>query len=245
MPTFRSADVYNFKPQGATSTVVQLNSAGVSVTGSMSNTEGLVMPKAAGKGIKVDSEGTPTFGWRDLLGVVTPKASGAGNPVRTLYIGTDIFDWAVNLNDVCDLSYHIPHDYLPDSDVHIHVHWPHTGTAISGNIQWTFYHTYAKGHNQANFTAQKAVTTPIYNTTNVTTTPQYRHRIEETQLSTAGGSATLANTTDIEVDGLFIGQIKLTTAPTVTGGSVFLHYVDIHYQSTGIPTKNKAPNFYA
>lgn len=244
MPTFRSSDVYNFRPQGASSTVVQFNSAGVAVTGSMSATEGLVLPKAAGKGIKVDSEGTPTFGWHDLLGVVTPKASGAGSLARTLYVGTDIFDWAASVNDVCDFSYHIPHDYLPASDLYVHVHWSHNGTAISGNIQWTFYHTYAKGHNQANFAAQKAVTTTLYNTVNVTTTPQFRHRIEETQLTTAGGSATRGNTTDVETDGLIIGQIKLTTAPTVTGGSVFLHYVDIHYQSTGIPTKNKAPNFH-
>jgi len=25
----------------------------------------------------------------------------------------------------------------------------------------------------------------------------------------------------------------------------FLHTVDIHYQSTGVPTFNKAPSFYA
>lgn len=218
------------QPSGATAVTVQQNA------------NGLVLPKTAGKGLQVDPA-SPTFGWKDQLGYVNPKNSAPGALVRTLYIGTDIYDWAMTVNDVCDFNFHIPHDYVPNSDMYIHVHWSHNGTAISGNIQFTFYHTYAKGHNQAEFYAQKTITTTIYNTTNIATTPRYRHRIEETQFSSAGGSATLCDSGIIEVDGVIMGQIKLTTAPTVSGGSVFLHYVDLHYQSTGMPTKNKAPDF--
>lgn len=231
MPRFKSATTFSFRPDSATVDRVQLTDTG------------LVVSKDSGHGIKVDTV-TPTWGWKDLLGYVNPKNTAPGALVRTLYIGTDIYDWAMTVNDVCDFNFHIPHDYVPNSNMYIHVHWSHNGTAISGNIQFTFYHTYAKGHNQADFYAQKTITTTTYNTTNVATTPQYRHRIEETQFSSAGGSATLCDSGIIEVDGVVMGQIKLTTAPTVSGGSVFLHYVDLHYQSTNMTTKNKAPNFY-
>jgi hypothetical protein len=87
--------------------------------------------------------------------------------------------------------------------------------------------------------------TITYNTTDITTTPQYRHRIDEIQLSTAGGSAARLNTTNIEVDGLILIRLKLTTLPTITGGDLFVHTADLHYQSTEIGTKNKAPNFYS
>ncbi len=29
-----------------------------------------------------------------------------------------------------------------------------------------------------------------------------------------------------------------------TAGDLFVHFVDLHYQSSGIGTKNKSPNFY-
>lgn len=45
------------------------------------------------------------------------------------------------------------------------------------------------------------------------------------------------------VDGLLLGYSKLVTLPTIPGGNLFIHTVDIHYQSTGRATKNKSPNF--
>lgn len=177
------------------------------------------------------------------LGPIVPKASGSGTPARTLYSGTKIFGMAFAVNDICDIRFHIPHDYAPGTDLYIHAHWSHNGTAISGNLVIDYYLTYAKGHNQANFSAQKNQTF-TYNTTNIATMPQYRHRSDDIQLSTVGGSATLLNTTDIEPDGYCFGEIVLTGLPTITGGDLFIHTIDLHYQSTGIGTKQKAPNFY-
>jgi hypothetical protein len=37
----------------------------------------------------------------------------------------------------------------------------------------------------------------------------------------------------------------VTGIPTVTAGDFFIEYIDIHYQSSNIGTKNKASNFYA
>jgi hypothetical protein len=52
---------------------------------------------------------------------------------------------------------------------------------------------------------------------------------------------------DIEVDGLVIATLKLTTLPTLGGGGkLFVHTCDLHYQSTNIGTlrKSPSPSFY-
>ena len=208
----------------------------------VSLTGGVVMPKASGAGIKVDTA-APTFGWKDLIGIVHPKAVGAGSPTRAVYMGGSVGQYAFAVNDVCDFEFHIPHDHVPGTAVYFHVHWSHTGTAISGDAVFTVYHTYSKGHNQAIFPAEKSVTV-THTTTDIATTPRYRHRIDEVLLSTAGGSGSLMDTALLEPDGLILAMVKLTTLPTITGGSLFIHLCDLHYQSTGMATKQKAPDFY-
>lgn len=196
----------------------------------------------SGHGIKIDVV-SPTFPWRDLLGPIVPKATGVGSPTRRQYAGGNVNDYSFALNDVADFDFHIPHDLVPGSDLFIHVHWSHNGTDISGTAEFTFYHQYAKGHNQEIFSSEKNVVTS-FSTVDITTTPRYRHRIDEVQLSTSGGSASMLDSDAIEVDGLILGQLKLTTLPTITGGFLFVHTVDIHYQSTNVGTKNKVPSFW-
>lgn len=206
----------------------------------------LVMPKTPGVGIKVD-EDAPTFGWRDLLGEVSPKSSGAGSPTLSTFRGGRVRAYAFNTGDEYDCSFHIPHDWVPGTDLHLHTHWAHNGTAISGNLVLTWSLTYAKGHQQANFPAEITHTQTI-SAPNIATIPQYQHNISEVQITSAGGSASTLNTNDIEVDGLMLIHLDATTIPTITGGSPnrpFILFVDLHYQSTNMPTKNKAPNFYA
>jgi len=53
----------------------------------------------------------------------------------------------------------------------------------------------------------------------------------------------MLDTNDLEDDGLFLVRADLATSTSTD--NPFLHFVDIHYQSTGIPTKNRAPDFYA
>jgi hypothetical protein len=140
----------------------------------------------------------------------------------------------------------MPHDWAPGTDLYLHVHWGHNGTAISGNMVFTCNVSYAKGHDQANFSAEISPTI-TYNTVDIATTPQYRHRIDEIQLSAAAPSATQLDTDDLEVDGLIFVNIEATTIPTITGGSPnepFLFTLDLHYQANYIGTLNKAPNFY-
>ncbi len=205
----------------------------------------LVLPKTQNTGIKVDTS-VPTYPWVDLLGTVAPRASAPNQATLEIFRGGQVRNWAFAAGDRSDNVFHIPHDYVMGSDLFIHAHWAHNGTAISGNAVMNFYCSYAKGHNQADFTAEKN-TTITYNTTNIATTPRYRHRIDEVAITSTGGSATLIDNALIEVDGLLLVNFDFTTIPTITGGSPnspFVFAIDIHYQSTGIGTKQKAPPFW-
>lgn len=210
-------------------------------TGIFFHYNSVVMPKTSGMGIQVDTA-APTWGWRDIIGQINPKTVGAGTPALAAFRG-NINAFKFVANDVIDCIFHMPHDYVPGSDIHLHIHWSHNGTAITGNVVFTHYSTYAKGHNQAAYPAE-VTNTITYNTTNIATTPQYQHRIDEIQLSAAGGSAALLNTTNLEVDGLILVRVVLTTLPTITGGSLFINMIDVHYQSTNMATKQKAPPFW-
>lgn len=206
---------------------------------------GLVLPKTTGVGIKIDQT-TPTFGWRDLEGVEYSDLGGATGATLSVY-RAPLREYAFNTGDRMDIRFHVPHDYVPNTDMYLHVHWSHNGTAVSGAFTATMNYSYSKGHNQANFSAPKVVSV-TYPTVNIATTPQYRHRIEEVVFTTPtpGGTATLLDNALLEVDGLILVGLTVTAKPTITGGvgDPFIHRVDIHYQSTNLPTKQRNPPFW-
>lgn len=217
----------------------------LTASGALSLEAGLVLPKTTNVGIKVDTA-TPTFGWRDIIGSVSPKASGAGAPTRAVYAGANIADYSFAANDTCDFVFHIPHDYAPGTDLHFHVHWSHNGTTTTGNAVFTVYHTYASRTVAGTtiFPAQKT-NTITWATVDVATTPQYAHRVDEIPITSAAGSAALTANTLIEVDGLLLVNIVMTTLPTLGGaGKLFIHTCDLHYQSTNMATKSSGPDYY-
>lgn len=208
--------------------------------------DSLVLSNVSGNGIKLDHT-TPAFGWKDLLGEVRPKTFGLGAPTLSVFRGGNVRSYSFVAGDDYDGHFHIPHDWAPGTDVHLHVHWAHNGTAISGSLVLNFYFTYAKGHQQATFAAEKNLTQTI-TTANIASRPQYQHFIDEVQLSTNGGSATQLDSSLLEPDGIILYHMDATTIPTITGGSPnapFIFTIDLHYQATNITTKNKVPNFYS
>ena len=213
-----------------------LNKAGDSILGSLS------MPKDSGMGIKIEG----TYGWRDLLGDISGKSSGSQAPSQGTFYNT-VRAWAYSAGDMGDLTFHLPHDYAPGTDVFLHFHWSHNGTNISGSFVVNCAVTYAKGHQQEAFIAPISTTLTVPNL-NITNTPRYFHRVDEMQLSAAGGSVSLLNTNHLEVDGLILVSFTMSTIPSISGGSPnvpFILSADLHYQSTGIATKNKSPSFYS
>jgi len=192
----------------------------------------IVLPKTTNKGIMVDTE-TPTFGWRDITGEITVRGSGANNPAWANFI-TNINAYQFDVNAEAWLTFHVPHDYVPGSEIFIHTHWAITNTSTS-NVTWGFDASYAKGYAQQAFaaTTNKTVATAGSGVANY-------HIISEVQLSTGGG--TLGGNT-IEVDGLILVRVYLSA--NAAGVDPFMFTADLHYQSTNMATKGRnGPGFY-
>jgi len=196
----------------------------------------IVLSKTSGQGLFVDSD-TPTFGWRDLLGSISLEETGGPNRPSFATYRDGIKQYQFDVNDQVWTEFHMPHDYVAGTEIFIHAHWSHISTGVTtGGVTWGFEMTYAKGHDQAAWPA--AVTATIQQ--NASTT-QYQHMIAEVQAS--GGS--LLATADLEPDGVILVRAFLSANDMSAATSPFIHYVDIHYQSTGMATKQKAPDFYA
>lgn len=213
--------------------------------GMLRHPDSLVLPKSAGYGIKIDPL-APVWTWKDKEGLLYPDAIAGA--VRGQF-HTGVFKWSYVNNKELDFSIHIPHDIVPNSDTHLHIHWAHNATAVSGPVVFNWNITYSKGHNQQNFI------TPItpslsYNLTNIATTPRHRQRIDEFALSVGGGGPNQLNSNDLEPDGLIEGTVALDlSGATITGASpvnsLYIFTIDLHYQSTNIGSLNRTPNFYA
>jgi hypothetical protein len=185
--------------------------------------------------------------WNDILGHPSVRGSGPVSPALSAYRGGNIDQFSYSAGDESMFEYHIPHDYAPGTDVFLHFHWSHNAaTSITGNMTWGYSITAAKGHNRGEFGAEVSGSV-TYATVDLTTTPRYRQRIDEVQISAASPSASQFNTNILEPDALILCRIVATAIPTIVGGSVaepFLHEVDVHYQSMGIGTINREPDFY-
>lgn len=200
---------------------------------------GAVLGKASGTGIKVDTS-SATWGWRDIIGDVSVRGVGGTDPSLNVY-RSPIRQFQFTVNDEVFIVYHVPHDYVPASDLYIHAHWSHASASVSsGSVTWGFDVSLAKGFDQAAFSAPINTTVP-----QTASTTQYQHMIAEVQLSAASPSASQLDSDNIEVDSLILVRCYLS-ANTMNGTpEPFLHSVDLHYQSTNMATKAKTgPAFY-
>lgn len=213
----------------------------------------LVLPKASGNGIKVDTT-TPTFGWADLLGDQFSKNTGATKPVLIAYNGA-VQAWQFSNDDEAYLTYHIPHDYVPGTDIHLHIHWSQTSASVTGGtIDFKYFAIYSKGHNQAAGSAFTA--TPITATFSSIDIndggaglSRYQQHFTEVIISGASATSALFDRDDFEPDGVIELTLEMDAnnlTDSVTVLDPFIHFADIHYQTTAIiGTKDKAPDFYA
>jgi hypothetical protein len=151
------------------------------------------------------------------------------------------------------IEYHIPHDYVPGSDLYLHVHWSQTtvdtgGTAgVPGVAKWYFEVSYADGHGTPGGAADPFIAPITVSVTQQGSTTQYGHMIAEVQFTNNGGTGGLIDSNTIAVDGLILVRVYRDPgdAADTLNQDTFVHFVDVHYQSTNMATKNKAPNFYS
>lgn len=215
----------------------------------LADAEFLILDKASGNGIKIDSA-TPTFGWRDLLGDQFSKNTGGTKPTLVTYNGA-VDAWQFSDGDEAFLTFHIPHDYVIGTDIYLHIHWSQNNAgATGGTIDFKYFAIYAKGHNQASGSAFTGTPiTALFSSININDGEsgllQYQQHITEVIISGAVASGSLFDRDDFEPDGVIEMTLEMD-ANNLTGtpSDPFIHYADIHYQSTNIPTKQKAPDFY-
>ncbi len=210
-------------------------------------TANVIFQKASGKGIKVDTT-TPTFGWRDLLGETTTRSTGASKPSFEVYNGA-IKQYRFSAGEHEHYDFHIPHDYVAGTDIHLHIHWSQISTTnTGGTIDFKYSALYAKGHDQAAFAGFTGNPITASFTSADAGTTQYQQHITETIISGANVTSALFDRDDLEPDGVILLTLEMETNNLTDNVSVtdpFIHYADIHYQSTNISTKDKVPDFYA
>jgi len=196
-----------------------------------------VLSQEKGDGIKLNVA-NPQYGWHDLLSPTTIYEGAASNkPAFNTLVG-GIRKYQFNVGDESFHEFHIPHDYAPNTDVYIHVHWAHNNPGLTpGSVTWGFEHTYAKGYSQETFS-----TTKTLQVTQQAVIQPLTHQIAETKLSIAGGNTTQLDSTLIETDGLIMVRTYLISNATNT--DPFMMFCDLHYQSTNLATKNKNFNFW-
>jgi len=204
--------------------------------------DGQVYPKDKNVGIKVDTD-SPDWAWDDLIGDMQyGMSSGAGisaSPV--VYIGT-IAQAQFDVGDSQTYLFHVPHGWVQNHNAYIHVHWSHNSPSVTaGDVTFQFELIAAKGHNIKAFGTPKLI-----NVTQTASITRFQHMIAESPFceSSGGLGDTLVHSEDMEPDTLIICNVKLTGNSMNGGALPFVHTVDLHYQSTGLGTKNKSPDFW-
>lgn len=205
--------------------------------------DGKVFPSDKTKGIKLDTN-NPVWGWKDIVGFIYLDPQDPNAASFSSYRG-GIKAYSFVEGKECFVDFHMPHDYAMGTPIYMHVHWSHNSSVVTGgSVTWAFEIMYSKGHGQEAFNTPVIVSV-VQNASSV----QHMHMVAESIASSNGGSEVSLNTNTLEVDGiiqcrLYLDSNDITTsdASTVTP---FAHFVDIHYQSTNLPTKNKNPDFWA
>jgi hypothetical protein len=170
-------------------------------------------------------------GYEDLKPTGEFPAGGANSPTLKTFRGDyDLFAFdGTGTNDRATFKFHLPHDYVEDSDIYIHVHWALNKVSPTGNVKWKATMSYAKGYENGAFSTDYVVSLPDA-TVNST---QYSHHITE---SSAITSANLGST--LMIDGVIIVSLERDTTDT-NGDDVFFIECDLHYLSDGRKTVNK------
>ena len=187
-----------------------------------------------------DGQVEHTVGWKDN---VSGLAGAALHPsltpeLKEVVPGEKRYELAFATGNIafCD-PFHVNHDILPGAKVYPHVHWETDHTDANDSVTWRMYYRRAKGHQQEAFSAEA-----FMDITQSVNSTAHTHMIAEC----SDAQALVLN----EPDELILITLELLSATGFTpskitaGDRVFGLTVDLHYESSIIATKNKAPNFW-
>jgi len=200
-------------------------------SGNLVSNQSLVVPDETGKGVRLGDTTSNDWGWRDITGQILSRGVGATDPAWTQVGAGTQYAYAFALNDIAWIKYHVPHDYVPGSSFHLHVHWFPSGTNAN-IVKWSWDYTYAKGFNQGAFDATGTTITAQEAGPGVA----LQHMVTETVAIDAGIT---------EPDGhIMVALTRVANGGTDNTDTIYVIDADVHYQSTNLATVGKAPSFY-
>lgn len=204
-------------PQRGGDSIISEVGGAVAVAGGLSTTTG-------GFNVRTAQNGE----WRDLITQLRVPASGPSIPVLTA-VGSGVIRhpaWAIN--DQLWTDWYIQHDYAPNTDVFLHMHW-HSGGTSTAVVVWEFTFYHAKGNNQGNFAFAGAGT--VITASQAAHGTAFRHMITETAAVTISG---------LEPDSMLCSRIRrITNGSADNADLIFGFQTDLHYQALSIGTKNR------
>lgn len=151
------------------------------------------------------------------------------------------------------MNFHIPHDYVPGTDMFVHIHWMQNtvdtgGTAgVPGSVKWYFDFSYAKGYGTAGGAGDPFPAAKTVSVVQQASTTQYAHMIAEVQFTSAGGSATTLDRALLEVDGIIMLRVYRDSGDVADtlNQDPYATYIDLHFCSSGVlGTKTRNAPFY-
>jgi hypothetical protein len=208
------------------------------------NPTGIVFPKTQNTGIKVDNT-TPTFPWKTQQSTLLYNPADSNIPVLTTYV-TGVLESLYTEGDHTTARFQIPHDYVMGTNIYISAHYSHNSTVVTGgSVTWNFPNIHSKSHDRQNFDANPVKQTSATSTVSTMAT---RVRDMNTLLATSGGGVDIIDADHIEPDTIILMEVIFDSNDIITSDvstpGVFLHAVNIQYQSTGVGTKNREPDFW-
>jgi hypothetical protein len=182
--------------------------------------DSFVMQTAAGVTKKIKATNMKLIGYEDVLFVPTEAPGGSTAPGLTTFRGNiKLATFGGTGTTVQEIfgAFHLPHTYVPGTDIYFHVHWSHIIAAPSGNVNWKMDYTFARGFGYEAFPAPTTI-----DLTQAAGTQYYHHLIESSAITG----------TNLETDTIILARFYRDPADaldTFTENAYFLR-ADAHVQ---------------
>lgn len=192
---------------------------------------------------KVEELAELGYGWKDLLGDATARATGPAAAPYNAYRtngGESVYGYELDTTArILSGQSHMPHDWAVGTRIYHHIHWGlnfgNAGAVVAAPgtptpMTFRFVHSYARGYGVEAF-AQPAWIDISTTHCNI----QYSHDIAEV----TDAQSLLPD--NCETDGLILWSLRRTTAAPAYNPFVFM--IDMHYQTDGRDTNERNRTF--
>ena len=184
--------------------------------------------------VAAGGSGTAMSGWRDLIShFSTARGNGTEEPSWS-DMGNGIYAMKFVQNDELFVTFHVPHDYKVGTLAYPHIHWcAPTALSTGDTIEWEITYIKAKGFHQGESFTGNLDTITLNYVADGTEIPG-EHMVTECNEFQSFDLG--------EIDSLIMAKVKLNDISS-QDNKVFGIMCDIHYESDGMLTNEKAPLF--